>query len=160
MTPWLRTLGLGTGGLLLVLGTAPAPVSYASSAPSAPSALMVAPPAASYAVDPLPAESRAGSGAGVGRQRPGRQAVPGEEAPGIRTEMDPGVPEVPDIPVGPETGVDADVGADVGPEPSRHAAPSSSSSEPVWRVFSLGSGLVLIGLGLGLAFLGLRVRRG
>src|SRR5687768_2193619 len=111
MTPWLRTLGLGTGGLLLVLGTAPAPVSYASSAP----------PAASYAVEPLPAESRAGSGAGVGRQRPGRQAVPGEEAPGIRTEMDPGVPEVPDIPVAPETDVDVGVRPDVVPEPSRHA---------------------------------------
>jgi hypothetical protein len=74
--------------------------------------------------------------------------------------MDPGVPEVPDIPVGPETGADVGVGSDVEREPSRHAAPSSSSSEPVWRVFSLGSGLVLIGLGLGLAFLGLRVRRG
>jgi len=155
MTPWLRTLS--TGGLLLVLGTAPAPVSYASPALSA---LMVAPPAASYAVEPLPVESRAGSGAGVGRQRPGRQAVPGEEAPAIRTELDPGVPEVPDIPVRPEPDVDTDVGPDVRPEPSQHAAPPPSSSEPVWHGFSLGSGLVLIGLGLGLAFLGLRVRRG
>ncbi|WP_328770275.1 hypothetical protein [Streptomyces sp. NBC_00286] len=158
MTPRLRTLS--TTGLLLVLTTAPAPVSYASSAPprlsaaSASLALRVAPPTASYAVEPRPAESRAGSSAGVGRPRPG------EKAPAIREELDPGVPEVPDIPVAPETGVDAGVRPDVAPEPSQHAAPPSSSSEPLWHVFSLGSGLVLIGLGLGLAFLGLRVRRG
>ncbi|MGY4923831.1 hypothetical protein [Streptomyces sp. 900105755] len=33
-------------------------------------------------------------------------------------------------------------------------------TEPVLQVLPLGSGLVLIGLGLGLAFVGLRVRRG
>ncbi|MGI5196479.1 hypothetical protein ACQEVY_22990 [Streptomyces sp. CA-288835] len=158
MTPRLRTLS--TAGLLLVLTTAPAPLSYASPAPphssaaSASLALHVAPPTASYAVEPRPAESRAGSSAGVGRPRPG------EEAPAIRAELDPGVPDVPDIPVAPETGADTDLRPDVNPEPSRHAAPPSSSTEPVWRVFSLGSGLVIMGLGLGLAFLGLRVRRG
>ncbi|MGY5047468.1 hypothetical protein ACWDE0_17795 [Streptomyces sp. 900105755] len=34
------------------------------------------------------------------------------------------------------------------------------ATEPVLQVLPLGSGLVLIGLGLGLAFVGLRVRRG
>jgi len=33
-------------------------------------------------------------------------------------------------------------------------------TEPVLRILPLGSGLILIGLGLGLAFIGLRVRRG
>ncbi|MFE9645228.1 hypothetical protein ACFYO0_14155 [Streptomyces sp. NPDC006365] len=150
MTPWLRTLS--TAGLLLVLGAVPAPVSYASPASNS---LFVAPHTESYADEPVPTESRAGSSAGVGRQRPGRQASPEEDAGAIRTEIDPGVPEVPDIPVGPETGV----GSDVSSEPSRHAAPPSSS-QPVLRLLPLGSGLVLIGLGLGLAFLGLRVRRG
>ncbi|AIR99473.1 hypothetical protein [Streptomyces glaucescens] len=32
--------------------------------------------------------------------------------------------------------------------------------EPVLRILPLGSGMVLIGLGFALAFLGLRVRRG
>lgn len=150
MTPWLRTLS--TAGLLLVLGASTAPVSYASPASNS---LSVATPPTSYAVEPLPTESRAGSMAGLGRQRPGRHASAEKNAGAIRTEIDPGVPEVPDIPVGPETGV----GSDVDPEPSRHAAPPASS-QPVPRVDPLGSGLVLIGLGLGLAFLGLRVRRG
>ncbi|MFE9608128.1 hypothetical protein [Streptomyces sp. NPDC006012] len=35
-----------------------------------------------------------------------------------------------------------------------------SATEPAMRLLPLGSGLILIGLGLGLAFLGLRVRRG
>lgn len=153
MTPWLRTLS--TAGLLLVLAAAPASVTYATPASYA---LLAAPAAASYA-EPAPSESRAGSSPGVGRQRPGRQADHGEDAGAIRTELDPGVPEVPDIPVGPETGVGSDVGSDVGSEPSRHATPPSSS-EPVLGVLPLGSGLVLIGLGLGLAFLGLRIRRG
>jgi hypothetical protein len=33
-------------------------------------------------------------------------------------------------------------------------------TDPVLRILPLGSGLILIGLGLGLAFIGLRVRRG
>jgi len=39
-------------------------------------------------------------------------------------------------------------------------AGSGSGVEPVKRIVPLGSGLVLIGLGFGLAFLGLRLRRG
>ncbi|MFF4270484.1 hypothetical protein [Streptomyces sp. NPDC001536] len=70
----------------------------------------------------------------------------------------------------------ADDDADVVPEPSREAVPAASvppqqpvrqavgraesPTEPVLRILPLGSGLVLIGLGLGLAFVGLRVRRG
>ncbi|RSN48894.1 hypothetical protein DMH12_25765 [Streptomyces sp. WAC 04229] len=36
----------------------------------------------------------------------------------------------------------------------------AAATEPVLRVLPLGSGLVLIGLGLALAFVGLRLRRG
>ncbi|NNN34305.1 hypothetical protein HLK59_28865 [Streptomyces sp. S3(2020)] len=65
--------------------------------------------------------------------------------------------------------------ATVVPDPSREAVPAASlppqqpvrqavtraerPTEPVLRILPLGSGLVLIGLGLGLAFVGLRVRR-
>ncbi|MBZ9643303.1 hypothetical protein K8369_28800, partial [Streptomyces sp. PSKA30] len=45
-------------------------------------------------------------------------------------------------------------------EPVRQAvAESEATGEPVLKILPLGSGLVLIGLGLGLAFLALRVRR-
>ncbi|MFF8031457.1 MULTISPECIES: hypothetical protein [unclassified Streptomyces] len=48
---------------------------------------------------------------------------------------------------------------------SRPAAPNAVSGsrpavEPVLRVLPLGSGLMLIGLGLGLAFVALRMRQG
>jgi len=45
---------------------------------------------------------------------------------------------------------------------SRAAEPdtAASSTEPVLRVLPLGSGLMLIGLGFGLAFVALRMRQG
>ncbi|MEW2074938.1 hypothetical protein AB0941_15070 [Streptomyces sp. NPDC013433] len=50
------------------------------------------------------------------------------------------------------------------PEPSatsRAAEPNAvASTEPVLRILPLGSGLVLIGLGFGLAFVALRMRQG
>ncbi|WP_241267055.1 hypothetical protein [Streptomyces scabichelini] len=165
VTPWLRTLS--SAGLLLVLAAAPAHASYTSPTASyAPSVAPSTPSASSYAVEPVPAESRvgnrvgnrAGSRAGEGRERPGREAAPEDDAAAARPEVDPGVPEVPevpDVPVSPET----TSGSDMDPEPSPHAAPPAPT-EPVLRILPLGSGLVLMGLGLGLAFLALRVRRG
>ncbi|MFD8518542.1 hypothetical protein [Streptomyces capillispiralis] len=47
--------------------------------------------------------------------------------------------------------------------PSRSAAPVAGAGpavEPVLRILPLGSGLMLIGLGLGLAFVALRMRQG
>jgi hypothetical protein len=44
--------------------------------------------------------------------------------------------------------------------PEAVVAERGRSGEPVLRILPLGSGMVLIGLGLGLAFVGLRVRRG
>ncbi|AQS72060.1 hypothetical protein B1H29_18285 [Streptomyces pactum] len=43
------------------------------------------------------------------------------------------------------------------PQADTHAG---DATEPVVRILPLGSGLVLIGLGLALAFVGLRLRRG
>jgi hypothetical protein len=76
-----------------------------------------------------------------------------------------------------------DGGRSAGPTPADSASPPSQEAEavpsspplrpvhqtvthaedptdPVLRILPLGSGLILIGLGLGLAFIGLRVRRG
>ncbi|MFF6874979.1 hypothetical protein ACFY9S_06535 [Streptomyces sp. NPDC012474] len=44
-------------------------------------------------------------------------------------------------------------------QPVREAASSERPVGPVLRILPLGSGLVLIGLGLGLAFFALRLRR-
>jgi hypothetical protein len=53
----------------------------------------------------------------------------------------------------------------VPPKPSPHPVRQAGTraeqpTEPVLRILPLGGGLVLIGLGLGLAFVGLRLRRG
>ncbi|MEU9955681.1 hypothetical protein [Streptomyces sp. NPDC050982] len=170
MTPWLRPLHVT--GLLLVLLAGPAPMSYA------------VPHVSSY--EPAPGESRAGSRAGEGRERPGRSPAPTEEeteeeeaqyeaqdgtreeAPEEARDEDAGVGH----PDGPADGEQSE-GA-VAPETPGNTAPRSQepvdaeqaagrrvrASEPVLRVLPLGSGLVLIGLGLGLAFVALRVRRG
>ncbi|MDQ0951143.1 hypothetical protein QFZ24_005066 [Streptomyces phaeochromogenes] len=168
VAPWLRPLRVT--GLLLVLLAGPAPMSYA------------VPCVSSY--EPAPGESRAGSRAGEGRERPGRPA-PTEETEeeeadeeaqyeaqdGTREEAreeDAGVGH-PDGPADSEQSEGA-----VAPETPGNTAPGSHppadaeqaagrhvrASEPVLRVLPLGSGLVLIGLGLGLAFVALRVRRG
>ncbi|MCX4907222.1 hypothetical protein [Streptomyces sp. NBC_00878] len=163
MAPWLRSLR--AAGLLLLLLAGPAPASYA------------VPRVSSY--EPAPGESRAGSRAGEGRERPGRPPAPtetdeAEEAEETQAEEAPqedfgeGVGH-PDSSAGRERSEDA-----VAPETPGDTAPRSHppadagqatnrpvrASEPVLRVLPLGSGLVLIGLGLGLAFLALRVRRG
>jgi hypothetical protein len=167
VTPWLRPLRVT--GLLLVLLAGPAPMAYA------------VPHVSSH--EPAPGESRAGSRAGEGRERPGRPPAPTEEteeteeeaaeeeareeAPDEAREEDAGVGH----PDGPADG-DQSEGA-VAPETPGNTAPRSHppfdaeqaagrharASEPVLRVLPLGSGLVLIGLGLGLAFVALRVRR-
>ncbi|MFE6282761.1 hypothetical protein [Streptomyces sp. NPDC057877] len=88
---------------------------------------------------------RAGSRAGEGRVRPGRPVAPGDEvAPTVSVTPPARASAVP-VPSAP------------GEEPVRQAG---GGTEPVLRILPLGSGLVLIGLGLGLAFVGLRVRRG
>ncbi|MFI6277492.1 hypothetical protein [Streptomyces sp. NPDC050988] len=168
MTPWLRPLPVT--GLLLVLLAGPAPMSYA------------VPYVSSY--EPAPGESRAGSRAGEGRERPGRPPAPTEEAEEEAEEVaeEEAQEEAPDGALDEGAGVGHPDGpADseqsegaVAPETPGNTAPGSQppvdaeqaagrpvrASEPVLRVLPLGSGLVLIGLGLGLAFVALRVRRG
>ncbi|MFF3713487.1 hypothetical protein [Streptomyces phaeochromogenes] len=173
MTPWLRPLRVT--GLLLVLLAGPAPMSYA------------VPHVSSY--EPAPGESRAGSRAGEGRERPGRAPAPTEEETEEETEEgeaeeeaeaqyeaqdeDAGVGH-PDGPADGEESEGEESEGAVAPETPGNTAPTSHppvdaeqaagrhvrASEPVLRVLPLGSGLVLIGLGLGLAFVALRVRRG
>ncbi|MGW0839664.1 hypothetical protein ACWD26_05830 [Streptomyces sp. NPDC002787] len=114
---------------------------------------------ATYAAEPDPSTSWAGSRAGEGRERPGRQDAGPVEPEG---EDDAYAPE--------EPGADPDgPGTTIAPEPSENAAlpvppgpPGSGSEtveEPVLPALALGSGLMLMGLGLGLAFVGLRIRR-
>ncbi|WP_328495313.1 hypothetical protein OHS59_23175 [Streptomyces sp. NBC_00414] len=130
MTPWLRTLRVT--GLLLPLLAGPASTSYAA------------------AYEPVPAESRAGSRAGEGRERPGRETSPTAHPDSAASQEASVAPEAPrDTAPAPARPVDAREAAD---RPVR-------TPEPVLKVLPLGSGLVLIGLGLGLAFLALRARR-
>ena len=169
VTPWLRPLHVT--GLLLVLLAGPAPMAYA------------VPHVSSY--EPAPGESRAGSRAGEGRERPGRPPAPTEETEEEQQEeqdeeaaQDEAQEEAQDEDAGvghPDGPADDEQseGA-VAPETPGNTAPRSHppfdaeqaagrhvrASEPVLRVLPLGSGLVLIGLGLGLAFVALRVRRG
>jgi hypothetical protein len=146
VAPWLRPLHVA--GLLLILLAGPAHASYAT--PYAPS------------YEPVPGESRAGSRAGEGRERPGREARPTEED--IAAGRHPDSPESPGLPDRSEAAVVPEPPRSSAPEPFPPAGDEQAStrsvhgSEPVFRVLPLGSGLVLIGLGL--AFVALRVRRG
>lgn len=104
---------------------------------------------ASPSVEP----SWAGSRAGEGRMRPGR---PEEPWPGTATARPSGTGAAGDVPASSPA---SDPGATHEEEPVDQAVTDSAASEPVLRILPLGSGLVLIGLGLGLAFVALRVRR-
>ncbi|MFJ4687759.1 hypothetical protein [Streptomyces sp. NPDC088789] len=163
--------GLGTVTLCagLILGAAydtqaaehaPVPTPAAHRAPEPSPATRYTPQpaaAAKRAPGPVDEPSRAGSGAGQGRERPGRGGEPPARAtPGERDDA--GVPPVPD-------------GTESGAPPYRDdSAPDNAGAsdvggterptEPALRILPLGSGLILIGFGLGLAFLGLRLRRG
>ncbi|MEU0782166.1 hypothetical protein ABZ341_11320 [Streptomyces sp. NPDC006173] len=162
MTPWLRVLP--TAGLLaaaLLCGPGPS----ASAAP--PDARTLAStgflgqpgpgvPEPGRAI-PTPDASRAGSLAGEGRVRPGRPdedpPEPEDSDPGtdIGSDIGDGLSQVGDVP-------DAS-GQETAPVQQSVVGPGSTT-EPVWQMLPLGGGLILVGLGLGLAFVGLRVRRG
>ncbi|MFI0140480.1 hypothetical protein [Streptomyces luteogriseus] len=122
--------------------SAPSPLAAPSARAASPTPSAVA--AASAAGEP----SRAGSRAGEGRARPGRPEDAGEG---------PGVADVTAFPEEPQETVPKP-SAPAG-QPVREAAAAERPAGQVLRILPLGSGLVLIGLGLGLAFFALRLRR-
>ncbi|MET8247476.1 hypothetical protein ABZV31_25465 [Streptomyces sp. NPDC005202] len=157
--------------------SAPASSSSASSAPasssSAPSS-SASPSAGGSSPSRSPEPSRAGSRAGEGRQRPGRSGEPAKEVEGDDTaepeeegeeseagEDGGGVTGTPKATSASQSPDEAGVVPSASPNrpTSQPIAQTERSAEPVLRILPLGSGLVLIGLGLGLAFVALRVRR-
>ncbi|MFF3575604.1 hypothetical protein [Streptomyces mirabilis] len=157
MTPPLSALRVT--GLLLVLTTGAISPSYAVS--------RAVPYAVSYAADPAPSAraSHAGSSAGEGRTRPGREEPPARDEDGSREDT---VPTYTDRDPDGENAASDRPDATGAPEPSRPAAVPvqhnevgpATTPEPVLKILPLGGGLIFIGLGLGLAFLALRLRRG
>ncbi len=129
MTPWLRTARATGLAVVLAAGWGCPPAYGEERAPSA-------------SVSASASPSRAGSVAGEGRERPGRQ---GESVPEPEEET----PVAEPSPAAPTEAADSPV----------PAGQEVVGAEPVLEVLPLGSGLVLIGLGLGLAFVGLRLRR-
>lgn len=116
-------------------------------------------PSVYAAVEPDPATSWAGSRAGEGRERPGREdaglADP-EEDPYAAAEEPTAEPDGPETTSAPEPSQNAAL-----PVPSYAARSGTGGTEgPVLEALALGGGLMLMGLGLGLAFVGLRIRRG
>ncbi|MGW7264312.1 hypothetical protein [Streptomyces sp. NPDC054842] len=219
MTPRLRTrrqgghgpYAAGLGLLLVLLAGGTTHPSYAYAAPPAreatpspsvspsrtPAAGPSRSPEAPSSRTPRAKASRAGSEAGEGRRRPGREEpAPREEDTGpAYPERDPDARKRPDRPVRPAGRADADAregtaeapgtdgsgdadsdgvpeSADASeapgdterqppsPAPAEPSFTRSAPEEPVLRILPLGSGLILIGCGLGLAFLALRTRRG
>ncbi|MEV5840983.1 hypothetical protein AB0M32_03320 [Streptomyces sp. NPDC051985] len=155
--------------LLLVLATVLLP--YGTAVAYDPEPL----PSDSASASATPEPSRAGTLAGEGRLRPGRPQGPAVKVEGQDADDDPDEQTV----TSPEPGRTGDENPAASSRPPAQEAglapPSASpsatahqavahsqedASEPVLHVLPLGSGLVLIGLGLGLAFVGLRVRRG
>jgi hypothetical protein len=119
---------------------------------------------------PTTKSSRAGSLPGVGRERPGRGGVDSETSEvepddpaetgtrtgtGTETGTDPTASE-PDRPTG-NTYDTAPYGRDE-PDTDTVARPGPGQGTML-RALPLGGGLILIGLGLGVAFVALRVRR-
>ncbi|WP_254646479.1 hypothetical protein [Streptomyces sp. GbtcB6] len=140
--------------------------------------------AVAYDPEPLPSDSAsasatpepslAGTLAGEGRMRPGRPQGPATkvESQDADDPDDEGTATEPafsgaESPAGtstqpPREAVLAPTAAQTQPHPAGQAMGTGQDddTEPMLHILPLGSGLVLIGLGLGLAFLGLRIRRG
>ncbi|MFI6352541.1 hypothetical protein ACIBJF_07685 [Streptomyces sp. NPDC050743] len=137
-------------------------------------------PSSSSPVPPMPSDSasasyhptaveptRAGSRAGEGRMRPGRPDGPMAEVEGDDDPVPtpaPGTgeakePETADLPTTTPTASTVPDEAGLNHPPPQNAPDDGNVSQPVLQILPLGSGLVLIGIGLALAFLGLRLRK-
>ncbi|WP_308407029.1 hypothetical protein [Streptomyces sp. AC555_RSS877] len=175
MTSWLRSLRV-TGVLIVVsagvvvspygsewtYGNEGAYAAESSPPASPPGSASASASSASSSSDPASASpsavepSRAGSRPGEGRERPGRR-FEAEEAERVDTEAavpedEGGVTAVPEPP--------RETAAPPPGHPTRSAKDSAARpAEPGLRIMPLGGGLILVGLGLGLAFVALRVRR-
>ncbi|WP_405949287.1 hypothetical protein OG588_25365 [Streptomyces prunicolor] len=166
------------GGRVAVAGPASPFASATASAADSASASALRPAAGPDAAHASPDPSRAGNLAGEGRERPGRTAAEpttdedeggdageGDDTAGPTADGDddgsqsdnPGSPTPADSPSAQE----ADPVPTSPPlQPLHHTVTHAEDpTEPVLRILPLGSGLILIGLGLGLAFIALRVRR-
>ncbi|WP_153540368.1 hypothetical protein [Streptomyces sp. RB17] len=117
---------------------------------------------------PTAEPTRAGSRAGEGRMRPGRPDGPAADMEGDDHPMPtqaPGTgqaeePETTDLPTAtPTASTTTPDEAGLNHPPAQNTNQSGQASEPVMQILPLGSGLILIGLGLALAFLGLRLRK-
>ncbi|OLZ63638.1 hypothetical protein AV521_38265 [Streptomyces sp. IMTB 2501] len=112
--------------------------------------------------------TRAGSRAGEGRMRPGRPDGPAAEVEGdhdpvptqARGTGRPEEPETANLPSATPTPSGAPDQAGLQPPTRNTGRQDETATEPVLQILPLGSGLVLIGLGLALAFLGLKLRKG
>lgn len=111
--------------------------------------------------------TRAGSRAGEGRMRPGRPDGPAAEVEGDDDPVptpapatgEAKEPETTDLPTTTPTASTVPDEAGLNHPPPQNAPQDGNASEPVLQILPLGSGLVLIGIGLALAFVGLRLRR-
>ncbi|MGW2960495.1 hypothetical protein ACWDGI_18665 [Streptomyces sp. NPDC001220] len=177
MTPRPRsTLGgvrLAPVRLLLVLATVLLPYGTAVAYDPEPVVVHGPEPVSSDSSDASasPEPSRAGTLAGEGRLRPGRPQGPAaavqgqdEDENGNEDEDEPGEETGDASPAATSAQPPRDVElvpSAPQPPPAHQAVAHSEDdgSEPVLHILPLGSGLVLIGLGLGLAFVALRVRR-
>ncbi|MGW5255142.1 hypothetical protein ACWERW_19335 [Streptomyces sp. NPDC004012] len=148
-------------------------------APPHPAAPLSLPSPSSSPSQPSAGPSRPGNWAGEGRVRPGETGTePGEdEGDGDYTDPAETAPDEEGSTTSTEPDVEdsgADAGASLGaavppgtlPAPSQTSAQSSAlpaqqaaAPRPMVEVLPLGSGLMLIGLGLAIALLGLRLRR-
>ncbi|MDX3258921.1 hypothetical protein PV336_06700 [Streptomyces sp. MI02-2A] len=160
--PAMPPLPLGafplTNGTSALLGLVPAPVRKAPpGAAGAPASGHSA--ARLSATEPSSGASRAGSEAGEGRARPGRADAAPQDEPTGPTDPDSTAPDV--LPSADAT-AEAVGPAASSPAPSQKPAVlarEAATSQPVVEILPLGSGLVLVGAGLALALLALRLRR-
>ncbi|MFF4318448.1 hypothetical protein [Streptomyces sp. NPDC001568] len=168
MTQRLRVPHWATGAALAaaLLVTVPASAAPGAAAPTVTGRTTDAPGG--------PWEELAGSAAGEGRERPGRPAAEPasvDVAP-VSRPLRPARPLRPGHPVRPaQPPGEPVVPPEVAPEPRPHAVPSPPSSvtaigtgpneraaDLAAHMLPLGTGLALMGLGLG--FMGMRLRRG
>ncbi|MGW2820031.1 hypothetical protein ACWC24_03385 [Streptomyces sp. NPDC001443] len=147
----------------------------ASASPSASASSSGSASASASASASVADPERAGSRAGEGRQRPGGRddtavRIEGDEDPlsPDGTDEDPDEADVSAVPDASTAGRSTEAPQEAGLTPAtppgdpahQTVARSAGAPEPVLRILPLGSGLMLMGLGFGLAFVALRLRRG